>query len=102
MVLIPVSEPMFLGMLAVLEKIASTTDLPVYQSKIITPWKTRLHGALDSASLCMALVTEIGLPLLVVIVRVCIIGQMFYGLHSIREVYTGAKWGRYMPYLSLI
>ena len=103
MMLIPIFEAMIIGMFAVAEKRPSQPLYSTYQPTTIPSWQTRLHGLLSSTKAFVGFVAEIGLPLLFMIVRICIIGQMFYGLHSVPEkVYTRAKWGRYIPHLSLI
>ena len=72
----------------------------LFQNSKPPPW---LEENIERLRLFFGIWGELGLPLLFVVIRLAIIVQIFYGLHSLPgEAYADVNWGKYFPQVSLI
>ena len=99
MMIIPTLEAFIIFVLANSEE-KTLLSIPSARVNKSTRWAIKYS---DRFRLFLGVWGEAILPLLFVAVRLCIIVEIFYGLHSLpKEVYAEVHWGNFIPHLSLI
>ena len=80
--------------------VSSVEALDRSTNRLSKGWRRLLQHGIFLSFACGG---EIFLPILFILVRLCIIGEIFYNLRSVpKDVYVDVKWANFIPHFSLI